>query len=78
MVRYTFLRKYKNDLLKELDKVDNDVKASAVFDTEEFFNDMVEDILRDDRKIGRRGAFLKAVLTFGEPSEIAKAYREAQ
>ena len=75
MMRYTSFKKYRRHLLRELGGVDEETKACAVSDTEEYLSLMVSDIIRDQNSIGSRDAFLKAVEVFGDPEEIAQAYR---
>ena len=75
MIRYTSLRKYRRDLLKEMGPVDEETKACALFDTEEHLGLLVKDIMKTNRMISRGNAFHRAVESFGYPSEIAEAYR---
>ncbi len=75
MIRYTSLRKYKSDLLKELGGADEDTRTSALMDTEEHLHLLVKDIIISDSRISKRKAFHQAVESFGYPSEIADAYR---
>ena len=78
MIRYTSLRKYKKNLLRELGSVDQEIRSNAIFDTEEHLNLLVIEIMEKDEDISRKKAFSKAVVFFGYPSEIAEAYRIAQ
>jgi len=75
MIRYTSLRKYRRDQLKELGSIDEDTKACALFDIEEHLGLLVKDIMKRNRKISRGNALHRAVETFGYPSEIAEVYR---
>ena len=75
MIRYTSLKKYKKDLLRELGPIDNEVRFQAVFDSEEHLSLMVEEIMENEKNIRMKEAVHKAVVSFGYPSEIAEAYR---
>jgi hypothetical protein len=75
MIRYTSLRKYKKHLLRELGPIDEEIRACALFDTEEHLNLLVADIKEKEKGISTRKAFAEAVVCFGYPSEIAEAYR---
>jgi len=75
MIRYTSLRKYKRHLLKELGPVNEKTRSSALDDAEEHLDLLVKDIMKKNRKIGKRSAFNLAVESFGSPSEFAEAYK---
>lgn len=75
MIRYTSLKQYKRDLIKELGPIDEETKSHAIFDSEEHLNLLVKDILENEKYIDKRQAIEKAVASFGYPSEIAEAYR---
>jgi len=76
MMRYTTLRKYKRHLLRELGPVDDELKACALRDSKEHLDLLIMDIMNGEGKISRRSAFHQAVEAFGDPSEIAQAYRK--
>jgi len=75
MSKYTSIREFKTDLIRELDSFDPDTIRYAVSNSEEHLNIIVEEILKVKSGIGRSKAIQMALLSFGNPAEIAEVYR---
>jgi hypothetical protein len=75
MNKYTSIRKFKTDLIKEMGSLDDEIIWDAVSSSEDHLNLMVEEILREMKDVCRKEAIHMAVRSFGYPSEIADVYR---
>ncbi len=75
MIKYTSIKKYKMDLVRELGPIDDEIVWDAVSNSEDHLNLMVEEILEEGSGIQMKKAVELAVESFGYPSEIAEVYR---
>jgi hypothetical protein len=75
MVAYTSITKFKEDLIKELGSIDEEIIFDVVHSAEDHLNILVEDFLERDDGIGKKKATMMAMDVFGTPKEIAKVYK---